>query len=340
MNKLQAVSISYKIIGSKKLNQFYLDEGQLQEMEVKIKTLKPKGYFFLSTCNRQELYIDHFQDVRNKVISFWLEIKKDKELKDICFRTYYGNGNTFKYLAKVAMGLHSAIKGDDQIYSQIKKSVNTSRKNNNLSTRLERMYQQIARVNKRSINETEYKSKSVSLAYQSLKLATQLITEISKPSLLIIGAGELAQQVVKNISKFDFYQVTVANRTISNAQSLQKYYPQLRVIGLDKIDLEMNKHHVVISCTGARESFIQAANSSYQKEIKIYIDLTRQNQHKYTTDKNLKIIDLEDMFQLLNKNEGIRNNSIRSVQKIIREEVLKYKTWISEFEERQMAITG
>lgn len=334
MSVIQIVSLSYNNIGSVKLNSHYLNEGEHRLMEEYIHSLSPEGYFILSTCNRQEIYLDSSEDIRFKIIDRWIMLKNNPAIAKNDFRSYYGNRPSLKYISTVAMGLLSAIKGDDQIYSQIKKAFNGARQQGNISTLLERMFQSLARTNKRVINETNYKSKSVSLAYQSLKYARYLTQDIKKPSLLILGAGELSKQLVKNIPKFEFGNIAIANRTRKNAEMLQSLYPKADITSLDDIPAKMANYNIVISCLGHNKNYMEEFNGQTGKGLHLFIDLTRTAKDSKIKNNFVKFVDLEDMFALLTKNESIRNKSIPLLYRIIQEEVDAFTQWVNEYKKR------
>ena len=334
MSVIQIVSLSYNNIGSVKLNAHYLSEREHRLMEEYIRSLSPEGYFILSTCNRQEIYLDSHEDIRFKIIEKWMLLKNTPDISKSDFRSYYGNRPSLKYISTVAMGLLSAIKGDDQIYSQIKKAFNEARQQGNISTLLERMFQFLARINKRVINESNYRSKSVSLAYQSLKYARYLTQKIKNPSLLILGAGELSKQLVKNIPKFEFGDVAIANRTRKNAEMLQSIYPKADITSLDDIPAKMANYNIVISCLGHNRNYMEEFNGQADQGLHLFIDLTRTAKDVEIKNDFVQFVDLEDMFALLTKNESIRNKSIPLLYRLIQEEVDAFTLWVDEYKKR------
>jgi glutamyl-tRNA reductase len=244
------------------------------------------------------------------------------------------------YISKVAMGLLSAIKGDDQIYSQIKKAFNLAKKSGHISTLLERMFQQLVRINKRVMNETNYKARSISLAYQSLKYAKYITQEINNPSLLILGAGELSKQLVKNVSKFDFGRITIANRTKRNAELLKLINKKIDITSLDNIQKKMAEYNIVISCLGTNYNLFDPGEEISNRSLQLYVDLTRQNKKSKVKNSSIHIVDLEDMFLMLNKNESVRSKSIPFLYTIIKEEVENYGHWVESYSNRMLEVAG
>ena len=68
--------------------------------------------------------------------------------------------------------------------------------------------------------ETAIGENSVSVASTSVTLAQQLFSDLSDCNILIIGAGETSELVGRHLVSAGIKHITVANRTLKNAQRL------------------------------------------------------------------------------------------------------------------------
>jgi len=131
--------------------------------------LQVSGYVHLQTCNRIEIIYEHHTDVSDDIIGTWLSLIDHKEIAEQHFDVCSGTDDCINYLLRLSLGFQSAIYGDDQILQQLKTAFEAARSDQRLSSLLERSYQSMMRTHKQVCRETDYKSQTVSLAYQALK---------------------------------------------------------------------------------------------------------------------------------------------------------------------------
>jgi len=250
MRTLQIISVSHKSHSKEVRKLLQLSSTDSDQFINYIKEdLQAQGVVLLNTCNRMELYVEADTDVRAAVIEQWMLLagQENQQYKND-FKSYYGTEICVRYILQLSVGLKSAIYGDDQILTQIKKAYEESRSTAPLSTLLERSYQTLMRFHKAVCNSTDFRNQSVSLAYHSLKRMVHDIgrAKAAEMSVLIVGAGDMAQQVVKYISKFRFDKVSLANRSVDKALDITNG-TAVRVAHYGT-DLSQ-EYDIIISCT-------------------------------------------------------------------------------------------
>ena len=212
MRKLQILSIDHKSHSTSERQAFALNPDQYDELSSYIQyVLGVHGHVYLSTCNRIEIYYDAEEDLRELIIEKWKYLAQinDENLQNP-ITTYLGSESCINHILQLCIGTKSAIVGDDQILSQLKKAFELARTNGTMSTLLERAYQTVMKL------------------------------------VLIIGAGAMAAQVVKYLPKFQFSSVSITNRTEEKAQKLVKE-KNIEVVNYANID--SSEYDIVISCT-------------------------------------------------------------------------------------------
>ena len=283
------------------------------------------GWVKISTCNRIEILIDASANTDiDQIIDKWIRLSQS-EVTSSHFECLSGNQNVIKYLLELSTGLRSAIYGDDQILTQIKQSFEDSRSaESGLSTLIERAYQCVMRCHKEITGKTEFKNQGVSLAYYGLKYVKDYFRKESaylNKTILIIGAGDMAEQVVKYLPKFNFKKIILTNRTIEKAQRLAMNH-NITVVddeGLDDINPD-----VVLSCSINGRALI---DQRLTPELIIDFSLTAFP----TSDSSATVVSLEEMQQAIDKRNERRNAYIEDVNNIITTHCTLYKTWAEQW---------
>ena len=286
------------------------------------------GDIRLQTCNRLEIIYEHHTNVSGDIVNTWLSLIDHIEISEQHFDTHVGTENCIAYLLDLSLGFHSALYGDDQILQQLKKAFESARSRNKLSSLLERAYQTMMRTHKQVCRSTDYKSQTVSLAYQALKATRKIIgkSELAKRNLLIVGAGDMANQVLKCLPKFQFNSVAISNRTESKAKGLAEKN-NLKVV---KYNQEWtNAYEVVISCTDHGLTRLSELRS-----MDLYVDLSLASAE--IEDLHVPYVLLEELQGLISAQNNNRMACVPQVQKIIKDNKNQFLDWYNSWVERKV----
>lgn len=332
MRKLQIISVSHHHTTATQRIQLGMDQGRWQQLLTYIKyELHAEGVVRLATCNRIEIYCEASTDIRQQVADRWLALAGDIDtITTQVFKTYLGSAIAVRYLLQLSIGMKSAIYGDDQILSQLKKSFEQSRAAGQLSTLLERAYQTVMRFHKQICRETAFKSQTVSLAYQALKSLTTHYgkTDLASKTVLIIGAGDMAAQVVKYQSKFKFRAVTITNRTVAKAHVLVEG-KSITVADYQKVN--STRYDIIISCTDQGRILVDTMGPP-----EFYIDLSIASAtHEPLGEHSIR---LETIQQKIDTQNQTRMACIGVVKRYLGVHVEEFAQWLVKWEARQAEI--
>ena len=174
----------------------------------------------LSTCNRTEIFANGEQTSSLELVS-WLAELHGLNLHDLEQYLYtHEKQDAIEHLMRVACGLDSLILGEPQILGQVKQAFSEAKHVGTIGRKFERLFQSTFAVAKKVRTQTDIGANAVSVAFAAVQLAKQIFSNLSRSHVLLIGAGETIELVAKHLSDFDLKKVTVANRTLSNAQVL------------------------------------------------------------------------------------------------------------------------
>ena len=276
----------------------------------------------LVTCNRIEIYL-----ITSNPVQAEKELKKILPVHNLFM---YKNQKAVKHLFTVACGLDSIIVGELEILIQIKRAYQSAVKANTVGTLLHQLFQEAMHIGKEARAKTAIAAGSPSMAHTIVTLSQKYTDKISQPKILIIGAGTIAQQIVKNI--VHHADITLTNRTYARAHALAKKYGGKTILFKD-LSAQIKVFDVIISATLSSQILIPASLIKTimkdRRQALCFIDLAvpRNIDPEIAEIKNVFLYQLEDIQKLINKNRTIRQEAIVHVQKLLDKQVKKFWTW-------------
>ena len=224
-------------------------------------------YFFLSTCNRLELY---FLEEENRIS----DLHDNVFLQTILTYGYYKTGyEAIRHLARVASGMDSKILGDYEIVSQVKNASNEAIERRTFNSILEKTIGFALQVSKRIRTETKISQGITSYASAAVDILQREKKE--KLRIAVAGTGDIGSQVIKYLAanrKKKVSAVTIFNRTAERARELAQTY-NFSFGSFDELVTSTDQFDVLINCADLREEDVQKFSSALPG---LLIDLTPQ----------------------------------------------------------------
>lgn len=337
-NQFKLVSLSYKnaplevrelVSYDEKLSKKLLKE--LEEIEEITEVL------VVSTCNRTEVYYSSPINQFDQIVSL---IGKGKEIAAIDeYKQYFIDVSehtaAVQHLFDVSIGLEAQVVGDLQIINQIKHSYQWAADENVVGPFLHRLLHTIFFTNKRVVQETSFRDGAASVSYATVELIQELTSAIDVPKILVLGLGEIGEDVARNLEHITEKEVWICNRSIEKAHALAAEL-DYQVIPFDRYKQGAADADVIISSVRTDEPLLTKAMFEQDELIS----------HKYLFDLSIPRSiepDIEDVNGLLLYNiDGIQNKataalekrmaSIPEVRSIITESIDDFGNWSKEME--------
>ncbi len=307
-----------------------------------LETLKEKYFseaMLVSTCNRTELYgltpntqVDD-TELKNLLIDF-------KHAGDMVKPDhFYGNfsGGSVNHLFKVAAGIDSMVIGDIQILSQVKEAFNVSAALGFMGPVMNRLMQATLHVGKRVRTETAICEGAVSVSYAAVELASKIFENLSKKSVLLIGAGETGELTLKHLIGRGIGKITIANRTREKAEALVgSLGAKGAVIEYDQIGEALRTVDIVVTSVNSPTYIVKPEHAkSVMKQRSnnplfiIDISVPRSVDPSCNKVENVFVYDLDSLSAIVDRNLDKRKAEIPKVTNIIREEMVEFFKWHS-----------
>jgi glutamyl-tRNA reductase len=171
------------------------------------------------------------------------------------FEIFNDDRPAITHLFRVSMGLEAQVVGDIQISNQVKRAYQASADLNMAGPFLHRLMHTIFFTNKRIVQETAFRDGAASLSYATIELIESLTSNTFQPRILLIGVGEIGEDVAKNMIHLPEAKVKITNRTHSKAVEIASE------LGFEVVPFEdcleaMKEADVIVSSIQRSEPFI------------------------------------------------------------------------------------
>lgn len=334
--KFNAFSLSHKTAPVQIRELISLDDQAIHSIHLKLKEIfNLSEVLILSTCNRTEVYYSHEENLNEAIIKL---IGLEKGIADVenyleYFELFQTDSLAIEHLFRVSVGLEAQVVGDIQIANQVKRAYQTSVDLDMAGPFLHRLMHTVFFTNKRVVQETAFRDGAASLSYATIELIESITSNTYQPRILLIGLGEIGEDVAKNMVYLPDSKVMISNRTISKAEAIAAEMG-FEVIPFDKIEEAIDEADVVVSSIQRNEPFITKkliSNYSIQS-YKLLVDLSVPRSIETSAEEVPGVIlyNVDNIRSKASKALDNRLASIPQVEKIITEAIQDFKDWKKE----------
>ena len=313
-----------------------MDEAAIERLLLKLKEFfSVADALVLSTCNRTEVYYSHESDLSVELIKL---IGIERGLTDaISYLDYFqvlnNESEAVTHLFRVSMGLEAQVIGDIQILNQVKRSYQTAADLELAGPFLHRLMHTIFFTNKRVVQETAFRDGAASLSYATIELIESLTQNIFQPRILLIGVGEIGEDVARNMVHLPTAQVKIANRTLAKAEEIGVPLG-FEVIAFESCLTAIEEADVVVCSIRMPEPFLtkQLIEGINIPSYKVLIDLSVPRSIE-TSIEELPGVVLYNVDNIQSKASAALQNrleSIPSVETILEESIEEFGAWQKE----------
>lgn len=256
--KFRAISLSYKTAPVQIRELISLDEESSHRILLKLREFfSLSDALILSTCNRTEVYYSHELDLSTEIIKL---VGLEKGLLDVVnyldyFEIFNEDRQAISHLFRVSMGLEAQVVGDIQISNQVKRAYQTSADLEMAGPFLHRLMHTIFFTNKRIVQETSFRDGAASLSYATIELIESLTSNTYQPRILLIGVGEIGEDVAKNMVHLPEAKVKISNRTLRKAEEIAEPLG-FEVVPFENCVEAMSEADVIVCSIMKSEPFI------------------------------------------------------------------------------------
>ena len=287
----------------------------------------------LSTCNRTEIYCQ-VPNNNIDVVGQWLCDFHQLPYKDVAPYFYsFPNQNAVQHAFRVASGLDSMVIGEPQILGQMKTAFATAHENGNTGKVLNRLFQHTFSVAKEIRTSTSIGSNAVSVAYAAVNLSKQIFSDISKQTVILIGAGETIELACRHLHRQGVRDIIIANRTLSRAQTLAKEF-NAQTISLHELPNRLADADMIFSSTASTlpilgKGAFESALKKRRNKPMFVVDLAipRDVEPEVAKLNNIYLYTVDDLQQVVTENLESRRTAAVAAEKIVKQQTNQFMHW-------------
>jgi glutamyl-tRNA reductase len=288
-----------------------------------------------STCNRVEVLF--VTDNKSRAIPTTKEFIADfnkislQQFENVLY--VHEGDEAVRHIFRVASSLDSMVVGEPQILGQIKDAYRTATAINTSGVILNRLFHRTFFVAKRIRTETGIGDRAVSISFAAVELGRKIFGTLEGKSVLLIGAGEMAELSVEHLIRNKAGDIYVANRTFENGVALAKKFSG-QALNFEEISDCLKFIDIIISSTGSSDYVItrnqvKGILRARRSRPLFFIDIAvpRDIDPAVNRLSNSYVYDIDDLKDVVDENMEDRQQEAVKAERIVDEAVIKFRQW-------------
>ena len=216
MQEIHLIGINHKTSKVSDRERFIIDDSNLIYLNdfLRLKLDKKiSGFFGLSTCNRTEIYFYGEEGVENDVLKLTKEALNISDIPDKNFYIY-DSLKALEHMCRVCCGIDSQVVGEQEIFGQFKNAYNSAKAFKIVGKELMIYVEKVFEIAKKVRTETKIGINPLSVSGLSFNLVKEIFENPENKQVLVIGGGDLAKSIIKNLFDKGVRSISAINRTI------------------------------------------------------------------------------------------------------------------------------
>src|ERR1051325_4680278 len=290
----------------------------------------------VSTCNRVEILSattsEQLESGTERITEF-LDSRRPLPRGFLNQHIYsHRDEEAVRHLFRVASSLDSMVVGEPQVLGQVRHAYAVGVEAGTVGRILNRLVHHTFRVAKRVRNETGIAANAVSISYMAVELGKKIFdTSLKGCSVLLIGAGEMAELSARHLVNAGAARVTIANRTEETARQMATEFGAATV-SLDRLDEVLHEADVIICSTGAPDYVVtevqtRKALARRRNRPTCFIDISvpRNIDPAVANLRNVFLFDIDDLESVISSNIREREREAERAELIVQSEVMQFQ---------------
>ncbi|MEN0111618.1 MAG: glutamyl-tRNA reductase [Planctomycetota bacterium] len=232
------------------------------------------------------------------------------------------------HLFRVAASLDSMVLGEPQILAQVKESYELARRAGSAGPLTHDCFQRALRVARRVASETALHKHRVSIPSVAIAdFASQIFERFDDKRVLVVGAGEMADETLRYLADRGATDPVVVNRSLGRAEKLAAEWGG-RAAPLDRLTTELVDADLVISATAAGRAIVSL--DEYRREVApgraqrplfiLDLSMPRDFDPAIGREVGVYLYSINDLSAACERNRQARRRELPRAERIVAEE--------------------
>jgi glutamyl-tRNA reductase len=287
----------------------------------------------LSTCGRVELYGAARPGPRPDALASFLERYHALDAGELNGALYVHRGDQVPHhLAATAAGMHSLVLGEAQIQGQVRTALEHALAAGTAGPELRRLFESAIAAGRRVRSRTRLGRGVASVPHASVEFARRRLGTLDGSTVLLIGAGTIAELTAKHLAKYGVRELLVLGRDVSRAERLAGRHGG-RAVMREWLGDALARADVVISATGAPGAVVHANDLAHRHRAAsplLLIDLAvpRDIDPAVARLPGVDIYTLDDLRAVVEQALVQRRAELPAACSVLRDEVARFTIWL------------
>lgn len=289
----------------------------------------------VSTCNRVEVLSaiapEQLNEGANRIIDFLSgsrNVPRDFFQEHVYHHT---DEEAVRHVFRVTSSLDSMVIGEPQVLGQVRRAYSLAREAGTTGRVLNRLVHHAFHVAKRVRSETGIAANAVSISYMAVELGRKIFDSLKARTVMLIGAGEMAELSARHLVNAGAARVLIANRTQETAERLAQEFGG-KAIDLSQLSDHLGEADIVICSTGAPDyvvtaSIARAALEKRRNRPAFFIDISVPRNIEPTVGElpNTFLFDIDDLEAVISSNIREREREAERAELIVNSEIMQFQ---------------
>ena len=242
----------------------------------------------------------------------------------------HSDSDAVRHVFRVASSLDSMVVGEPQILGQVRHAYSLAVAAGTAGRIMHRLVHSALRVAKRVRTETGIAASAVSISFTAVELGRKIFGSLKGATVLLVGAGEMAELAALHLANAGASRILVANRTERAAHKLADKFGGASG-RFQNLTAHLAQADIVI-CSTAAEDFVvtpemaSAAREARRNRPVFIIDISVPRNVDPAVGKldNLFVFDVDDLEAVIASNIREREREAERAESIVESEVLQF----------------
>src|SRR6478609_1991402 len=286
----------------------------------------------LSTCNRTEIYAvaEKFHGAYADLRDFLSEMAylPPEDFADHLYVQY--DDDAVAHLFSVTSGLESAVVGEAEILGQVRRAWERAQDEGTTGSSLNLLFRHALEVGKRARTETGISRHVASVSSAAVAMAAERLGSLEGRRILVMGAGEMGEGMVRSLAANGVTDVRIANRTWERAAELAERVGG-RAIRLADLDASLAEVDLLLTGTGASSMLIEHADVARVMQVRagaplLVVDVAVPRDVDPTASElaGVTLLDMDDLRAFAEAGQAERRREVAAVRIMVAEELDRY----------------
>lgn len=293
-------------------------------------------FTILSTCNRVEIYAatdrarvdSSVRPVEGTDLAAFLAGFHGLPAETVLNNAVvYHDDGVVGHLFRVAASVESVVLGEGQILGQVRESYRQAVSAQSVGWILHAVFQHALKVGKKVRETTGLGTGKLSVASVAVDLAREVFDHFDDKTVLVIGAGKMAELTLTHLSALKPGRTVVTNRSLPKARQLAERFGG-SVVEFERLNQALIDADVVVSTTASAQPIVDYQSFTriqrarrYRLALILDIALPRDFDDRIGQLDQVMLYNVDDLRAQVERTMAQRRGGLASAHRLIDTEV-------------------